>query len=220
MSGRAGLRIVVHLLAIALMGIWTTQAGLAEEVAHAGGGSTLPANLDGSRPPAREDAAGGGKDFDAIDTSITVQPRRLGKRDELREGDTKPRPFARHIFRPRRSAHESPGGTTRDAIASPVVRHDGMEQGSGQRRDLPALRHDPATAPTGIGANASSDVAKPGGAFGHTLSNAKQIVRPAALNRGAINGTSLARRGLGSSSIGGPAKPIAGINGTTIRPTH
>ncbi len=214
------MRIVVRLLAIALIGTWMSFACLAEEAARDGGGSTLPANPDGSRPPAREDAAGGGKDFDAIDTSITVQPRRLGKRDELREGDTKPRPFARHIFRPRRSAHESPGGTTRDAIASPVVRHDGMEQGSGQRRDLPALRHDPATAPTGIGANASSDVAKPGGAFGHTLSNAKQIVRPAALNRGAINGTSLARRGLGSSSIGGPAKPIAGINGTTIRPTH
>jgi hypothetical protein len=214
------LRIVIHLLAIALIGTWMSFACLAEEAARDGGGSTLPANPDGSRPAAREDVAGGGKDSDAIDTRITVQPRRLGKRDELREGDTKPRPFARHMFRPRRSAHESPGGVTRDAIGLPVARHDGMEQGSGERRDLPVLGHDPAAAPTGIGTNASSDFARPGGAFGHTPSNANQIVKPAVVNRGTINGTNFARSGVGSSSVGGPAKPNTGISGTTIRPKH
>ena len=213
------MKIAVHLLAIALIGAWMTSACLAEEAARDGGGSTLPANPDGSRPPAREDAAGGGKDADAIDTRVTVQPRRLGKRDELREGDTKPRPFARHIFRPRRSAHESPGGVTRDAIGLPVARHDGMEQGSGQRRDLPVLGHDPVAAPTGIGAK-SSDFARPGGAFGHRPSNANQIVRPVVVNRGTINGTNFVRPGIGSSSVGGPAKSVAGISGTTIRPKH
>jgi len=214
------LRIVVRLLAIALIGTWMSFACLAEEAARDGGGSTLPANPDGSRPPARENAAGGGKDADAIDTRITVQPRRLGKRDELREGDTKPRPFARHIFRPRRSAHESPAGVTHDAIGLPVARHDGMEQGRGQRRDLPVLGHDPAAAPTGFGANASGGLARTGGALGRPSSNAYQIVRPAALNRGTINGTNLTRPGVGPSSIGGPAKPVAGISGTTIRPKH
>jgi len=68
----SGLRIVVRLLAIALIGTWMSFACLAEEAARDGGGSTLPANPDGSRPPAREDAAGGGKDSDAIDTRITV----------------------------------------------------------------------------------------------------------------------------------------------------
>ncbi len=214
------MRIVVRLPAIALIGTWMSFACLAAEAARDGGGSTLPANPDGSRPPARENAAGGGKDADAIDTRITVQPRRLGKRDELREGDTKPRPFARHIFRPRRSAHESPAGVTHDAIGLPVARHDGMEQGRGQRRDLPVLGHDPAAAPTGFGANASGGLARTGGALGRPSSNANQIVRPAALNRGTINGTNLTRPGVGPSSIGGPAKPVAGISGTTIRPEH
>ncbi len=214
------MRIVVRLLAIALIGTCMSFACLADEAARDGGGSTLPANPGGFRPSAREDAAGGGKDSDAIDMRIIVQPRRLGKRDELREDDTKPRLFARHMFRPQRSAHESPGGVTRDAIGLPVARHDGMEQGRGQRRDLPVLGHDPAAAPTGFGANASGGLARTGGALGRPSSSASQIVRPAALNRGTINGTSLARPGLSPSSIGGPGKPIAGINGTTIRPMH
>ncbi|MGA2312532.1 MAG: hypothetical protein ABSF87_09225 [Xanthobacteraceae bacterium] len=214
------MRIVVRLLAMALIGTWMSFACLAEEAAR-GGGSTLPANPDGSRPPAREDAAGGDKDADAIDTRITVQPRRLGKRDELREGDTKPRPFARHIFRPRRlSTREGSRRVTRDAIGLPIVRPDGMEQGSGQRHDLPALVHDPAPATTGFGANASGGGARTGISVGRPSSNANLIVRPSALNRGTINGTNLARPGFGPSSIGGPARPNTGINGTTIRPKH
>ncbi|MGD0331738.1 MAG: hypothetical protein ABSA90_00630 [Xanthobacteraceae bacterium] len=252
------MRIVVHFLAIALIGTWMTLACLAEDAAGAGPGSTPSANPDGSRSPAGEDAAGmakpdrqrapdgkgdskavtgeggekgnvvgrdvkpsapGGKDADAIDTRITVQPRRPGKRDELSEGTIKP--LAPRIFRPRRlSAREGRGGVTRDAIGLPVARHDYIEQPGGQRRDVPTVVHEPAAGPTGFGANASGGIARTGGALGRPSSNANQIVRPAALNRGAINGTSLARPGLGPSSIGGPAKPIAGINGTTIRPKH
>ena len=210
------MRIVVHLLAIALIGTWMSFACLAEEAARDGGGSTLPAKPDGSRPPAREDAAGGGKDADAIDTRITVQPRRLGRRDELREGDTKLRPFARPIFRPRRS--ESSGHVTRDAIGLPVAHPGGIEQGRAERHDMPALVSNPGAVPTGFGANASGDIARPGGAFGREPSNANPIVRPAASKRGTINGSNLARRGLGPSSVGGPVKPIAGDRGTTIRP--
>ena len=212
------MKIAVHLLAIALVGSWMTQACLAEDPPDTGGSSTPSANPDGSRPPAREDAAGGGKDADAIDTRITVQPRRLGKRDELREGDTKSRPFARHIFRPRRS--ESSGHVTRDAIGVPVAHPGGIEQGRAERRDMPALENNPAAAPTGFGANTSGGLARTGGAFAHPPSNANQIVRPVVVNRGTINGTNFARPGVGSSSVGGPAKPNTGISGTTIRPKH
>ncbi len=191
---------------------------LAEEAARDGGGSTLPANPDGFRPPAREDAARGGTDSDGIDTRITVQPRRLGKRDELSEGDTKPGPFARPIFRPRRS--ESSGHVTRDAIGVPVAHPGGIEQGRAERHDIPALVNNPGAVPTGAGVNASSDFGRRGGVFGHTPSNTNRIVRPIVPNRGTINGTDLARPGFGSSSIGGPAKPVAGINGTTNRPKH
>ena len=212
------MRSVVHLLAIALIGTWMSFACLAEEAARDGGGSTLPANPDGSRPPAREDAAGGGKDADAIDTRITVQPRRSGKQDELREGDTKPRPFARHIFRPRRS--ESSGHVTRDAIGVPVAHPGGIEQGRAERHDIPALVNNPGAVPTGLGANANGGLARTGGAFARQPSNANSLGKPAALNRGTINGTNLTRPGFGPSSVGGPAKPVAGISGTTIRPKH
>ncbi|MGO9702734.1 MAG: hypothetical protein ACLPX7_26140 [Xanthobacteraceae bacterium] len=40
------------------------------------------------------------------------------------------------------------------------------------------------------------------------------------MNRSAINGTNLIRAGSAPSGIGGPAKTVAGINGTTIRPPH
>jgi hypothetical protein len=245
------LRIVVHLLAIALIGAGMTPACLAEEATRDGGGSSLSAN-----PPAGEDAAGaakpdhqhardgdgdskavtgeggqkgnavgrdvkpsisGGQDSDAVDTRITVQPRRLGKRDEMREGNIKP--LAPRIFQLRRlSAHQGSGRVTRDAVGLPVAGHDGMEQESGQRHDLPALVHDRAAAPTGSGANASGGVARTGGALGRPTLNANPVVRPAALNRGTINGTALTRPSYGPSSIGGPAKPVAGISGTKIRP--
>lgn len=180
----------------------------------------MPANPDGSRPPARKDAADGGKDSDAIDTRITVHFGRPDRRDAAKEGDRKISSFARPIFRPRRSANESAGRVTRDAIGQPIGRPGGTEQGNGQRHDLPAFVSNPAAAPTGFRANSGGGLARTSGAFGRPPSNANPIVRPVVVNRGTINGTNLARPGLGPSSIGGPAKPVAGISGTTIRPKH
>ncbi len=213
------MRIVVRLLAIALIGTWMSFACLAEEAARDGGGSTLPANPDGSRPSAREDAAGGDRDADAIDTRIAVHSGRPDRRDAAKEGDRKVSPFARPIFRPRRSAHESAGRVTRDAIGVPVAHPGGIEQEKAERHDIPALVDNPAAAPTGLGANVSG-LARTGGVFGHTPSNANRNVRSIVPNRGTINGTNFARPGVGSSSVGGPAKPVAGISGTTIRPKH
>jgi len=257
----SGLRIVFHLLAIALIGAWMTPACLAEEAARDGGSSTLSVNPDGARPPAGEDAAAGGAkldnqlapdapgdskntagegarkgnavakdinasgpggtDLDGIDTRISVQPRRLGRRDEVRQGNTKLTPPASRILHPRRlSAHDASSRVTRDAIGVPVVRHDGTEQGDGQRHDLPALVHNPAAATTGFSAGASGGLARTGRAFGRPTSNINSVVRPAVLNRGAINGTTLTRPGIGPSGVGGPAKSVAGISGTTVRPKH
>ena len=53
---------------------------------------------------------------------------------------------------------------------------------------------------------------------------AHQSVSPIAttstINHASINGTGLARPGSGPGIVGGPAKNIAGINGSSIRPKH
>lgn len=190
----SGVRIVWHLLAIALIGTWITPACLAAEVARDGAGS------------------------DAIDTRNTVESRRLGGQGAVREGNAKLlRRSASRLGLPRRwSAHERVHEVTRDAIGLPVAHHDGTEQEHGQRHDLPALVHNLSPATTGYGTNRSGSVAKTSGTFGHSP-NANPVVRPAGLNRGTINGTNFARPGSGPSGIGGPAKSLAGISGTTIR---
>ncbi len=197
---------------------------LDHQQAPKGNGESRPVAGEGGQ---KGNAAGGdvnpapsaGKDSDTTDTRITVQPWAPGRRNAAKNADTKHWPFARPLFRPRRSAHESPGGVTRDAIGLPVARHD-IEQGRGQQRDLPAFVSDPAAAPTGLGANTSGGHARSGGAFAHPPSNANSNVRSSTLNRGTINGTNFVRPGVGLSSVGGPAKPVAGISGTTIRPKH
>ena len=40
------------------------------------------------------------------------------------------------------------------------------------------------------------------------------------LSRGTIDGMGVTRPGVGPSRVGGPAKVVSGINGTTIRPKH
>ena len=197
---RCGLRIVVHLLVIALIGVLATQACLAEDAPGTGAGSAPSANPDGkddsktgmSEGADKGNAAGrdvkpsapGGKDLRRDRYAHPVQSRRLGKRHELREDDRSDRSL-RTIFRPWRSAHESHGRVSRDAIGVPVARPGSMEQRSAEH----PLGNNPAGAPTGFGENTSGGVARPGGPLGHTPSNANPNVRPSTLNRGTINGT-------------------------------
>jgi hypothetical protein len=46
------------------------------------------------------------------------------------------------------------------------------------------------------------------------------ISNAGAANRGKIDGASLIRPSVAPSGLGGPARPVAGINGTTLRPKH
>jgi hypothetical protein len=46
------------------------------------------------------------------------------------------------------------------------------------------------------------------------------VVAPAPSARGALNGTTLVHVGSGAPVIGGPAKVVTGINGTTLRSKH
>ncbi len=46
------------------------------------------------------------------------------------------------------------------------------------------------------------------------------VTAPAPPARGALNGTTMVRVRSGAAVIGGPAKAVTGINGTTLRPKH
>ncbi len=167
----------------------------------------------------------GGYDPDGIDTHMTVQPRRLGgKRDEVGDAKIKFTLLAPGSLRPRRlSKLGTPDRMMRNAIGVPLARHGGLERRDGEHHDFPTVVRVPAAGATGV---AGSGTASPATAEGRVdrptilRANASPILSPVAPNRGTINGTSLNRPGFSPSGVGGPAKQVAGISGTAIRPKH
>lgn len=201
------MRIVFHLLATALIGFLAIQQGMAEE-AGAGEGTQ-------KGKAAASDVNASGKDLNGIDTRISVQPRRLGRRDVVREGNSNVRLLTSRYPARRLSAHSVSGRVTRDAIGVPVARQEGLEQRNGPH--LPAVV--PNATNGAISSGAGSGLAKNPGTPGGPPLNA--LGRPAAFNRGTISGTNHSRPGFGSPpGIGGPAKSTAGISGTGIRPKY
>jgi hypothetical protein len=107
-----------------------------------------------------------------------------------------------------------------NAIGALVPQSKGVQGGeSGSRGARPDVQA-PATAAR---PRIEAGFAKSGGPINsptrlqlHTI----PTVNPAASNRPVINGTSLSPRGSSPSGIGGPAKAVAGISGTAIRPRH
>jgi len=139
-------------------------------------------------------AGASGKDSDRIDTRITVQPHRPALKPTTIKSLV---PGSPRSFRLSRSLPS--GGVVRNAIGARVPARENL---GGPH--FPISVHSPAAGRTG------NAVVAP---------NLKPIVRPTALNSGAINGTTQIR-GSVPSSIGGPGRAVAGINGTTIRPKH
>ena len=165
--------------------------------------------------------APGDKNEDAIDTRDTVLPHRLGnRRDAVEEVKALKSVAPRNLLGRRTLSHGATEGVARNAIGIPVARRDGSEQHVGQHRDFPIGIHGPAPAAIGANESTTSRLAKAQGRIDRGTTSANPIVRPAVSNRGTINGTSLMRAGSGPSGIGGPAKTVAGINGTAIRPKH
>jgi hypothetical protein len=74
------------------------------------------------------------------------------------------------------------------------------------------------------GVTAGTRLSGTGTAAGNVGTQTTQIRTPAnagpALHGAAINGTTMSRMATGPSSIGGPARDHAGINGTLMRPKH
>jgi len=169
------------------------------------------------------------EDVNAIDTSITVQPRRpIGRPDKVRElkniiKSTAPRNFsARRKTAPRGISH-----VARNAIGVSVVRHPDLRRRDG---DIYGAASVAAVTAAGVDRNMPNGLAKADDNVGTSAGTSvgKSVVQPntvptvktAALNRGMINATRPLRPGFAPSVIGGPTRTVPGISGTMIRPKY
>jgi hypothetical protein len=229
MATKSGLRIGSRLLVIALLGALTAGAGFAEEAGSSsqdhGKGPDLSAEPGGAPSPSSEDAASipGGKNHDDIDTRMSVQPRHpAAKADKVGEAKSKIKlPLVKNLHRRTFSASGASNRTARNAIAVPITEHEGMARQQGEHIDLPTALHSPAGTP-GIVENNAIGLAKPQPGLARPIiwpPNKSPIVGPIAVTHG-ISGASMGRRGVGPAGLGGPAKTVAGINGTTVRPNR
>jgi hypothetical protein len=186
-----------------------------------GGADVKGATVHGAHAGARD----GGAAVNPIDTRISVQSRRPTKRPD-KIGDVKivVRPGALVNFRARHhtSAPGAIGGIAKDAIGLPMANR-GVTQGPNAvaHQGPPSAAQISVGTAGGIARNAAGSLAN-AGAGGPQVAprGAGPIGTATATNHAAINGTGLTRPGYGPGTVGGPAKAVAGINGTSVRPKH
>jgi hypothetical protein len=162
-----------------------------------------------------------------IDTRISVQSGRTAKRpNKIGDLKTTVRPGAAGNLRlyQQNSAASAFGGVTRNAIGLPV-RNNPAAQGPSafQKGSSPVPEISGSSAIGGVARNAVGNPTDAGTQVNGPRVQQQQaipIATVAAINYATINGTKTARRGSGPGIVGGPAKNIAGINGTGIRPKH
>jgi hypothetical protein len=172
----------------------------------------------GERPPVTTSAtAADGINTGDIDTSISVQPRRLHIRPgQAALAKAKVKPLAAVNFR-RRMSPVSSDQVARNAIGAPGAGHAGAEHRDSGHPDSPISAHGSIGIPGTVG-SVTEHVVKTGERVERPTANA--IVGPPPANRGTINGNGLTRRGFAQSGLGGPSTTIAGISGTAVRRKH
>jgi len=160
---------------------------------------------------------------DAIDTHITAPSRRTqNTSDKTRHPKSNFKIVTPGNIYPRRPpARGAVNPAARNAIGVPVTRHEGMQERSTESHGVPGQGppHEvPGNAASGAGSLSRSD----GALERPTI--ARPSVGPITTvhvpQRGTINGTGLVRRNSAPSGLGGPAKAVAGISGSGIRPKH
>jgi len=192
----------------------STSKSSAQPVAVGGGDAAKISTGDGAP---REIGAGG--DSEGIDTRITVLSRRPGSgRDKFGSPKVVKLIAPRNLLARRPVAPSGTEPAVRNAVGVVIPRREGIEQHNGERSSI--IVRNAASGASGYVGGATDRIVKPQGSIGRPTTNANLIVKPVVVNRGAINGTNLIRPGSAPSGIGGPAKTVAGINGTTIRPPH
>jgi hypothetical protein len=161
----------------------------------------------------------------AIERSFAGDAAPGGKRAPLGQVKTKFGSPSAGMPQPQRpSTAQTTGRVVRNAIGLPVGHAEGLVRGDGVRHEAPALAQGRAAGTLGIAAGGSGSLAKLQGSLGGmrivypspSPTAAKMMPNPAN-----IGGNIVVRRGAGASGVvGGPAKTVAGINGTAIRPKH
>jgi hypothetical protein len=179
----------------------------------------LKASVDGG-PKGRGVKTPSG-DTSAIDTRITAPSRHsrntLGKAPDAKSSFRIIAPGNIHA-RPLPASLKPP---ERNAIGQPAAPRDGIRGRNDDSHVLPPHNSAPAVAGTAPGAAGGSTGTKAGlerPTIAH--SNPSPIVSAPVVQRGAITGTGLVRPNSAPLSLGGPAKVVAGINGTSTRPKH
>jgi hypothetical protein len=241
MGKQSGLKFGPYLLAVVLLGASATQASFAKQV-HAnrasGTASSAPPRVARSssgvsganaksqiRMPLETGAGPKGQGVgagtiakgansivaharDSIDTQITVlSPRRRFGPDKSRNGGARLKIGAPGNFQARRlPAAGRSDLVARNAIGLPVALHENMNGRIGERLGFTAASPRGLASARGLG----------GANIGRT--NPAPIATASVLSRSKIDGAGLIRPALAPSGLGGPAKAVDGINGTTLRP--
>jgi hypothetical protein len=160
-----------------------------------------------------------GHESDRIDTRTSVEPPPglQARRDDAKSPKALLRSLTHGNVQTHRRLETQPSGpVVRNAIGVTVGPHDNIAHRDGHVP--PVIVRGPVGA-TGVSTSASGGIAKPTGVpeIGRLSPPAST---PGAItpHRGTISGTGLVHPGSGPSQIGGPAKSVATINGTTIKP--
>jgi hypothetical protein len=163
----------------------------------------------------------GSVDSEDIDTRITVQPHGppAGKPGRVGGAANPIVPLKlinphRRTFSPSRAANRfAPNGS-----GVPAPQPQNVQQSFGARFERPAIGGMGGVGGGGIG------LAKPGSTLGHQQNLQPTGISPVAngaktLIRGGIGGASVNRHAVGSGTagIGGPARTVTGINGTSVQ---
>jgi hypothetical protein len=152
---------------------------------------------------------------DDIDTRISVQPHPNDGRDKGGNGKLVKSVAPRNLLAPRNLARGASAPAMRNSIGAAAIGREGAERYASPR--ISNSVHSTASGIMSVVGNPTGHLANSVPAVGRPAPNPNAIIRPGPLNA-KIDGTGIFRPGSGPSGIGGPAKSLAGINGTAIRP--
>jgi hypothetical protein len=163
-----------------------------------------------------------GRGVDPIDTRITVLPRRPDRKsDTVRDAKTKFKFGVRasaHVRAPLQSGASA--SAPRNAIGLPIAQHGDVQRRNGEPPGLSEQIAKPSELKNSQGRVGLSQIEPGPNHFNPARSTTGPGMPPATAKGGKINGTGFIRSGTTPFGIGGPAKTVAGINGTTITSKH